>query len=124
MKKRHIVKVGFYYFATESMTAATQLINLLSKVEPCEYDYRDDHGGKFYFPKTDRDFDIKLECNQKWKAPEQPKEGKGKKPKGLPAPVRGSIRCTCGHSDVSPKSLCPHCGRTHLEVLNRTGASD
>lgn len=117
MKKRHIVKIGFYYFATDSMTAATQLITLLSKLEPCEYDYRDDLGGKCFFPKTEPDFEIGLQSNQRWQAPEKPKPSK---PMALPAPKRGSILCICEKSYVAPRQSCPHCGRAFAESHSRT----
>ena len=112
--KRHIIKVGYYSFATESLTKATRLIELLSGMELSEYDYRDH---KVYRPVPEKDFDIKLECNQAFEGLERRKP---RKPLSLPAPKRGSILCICEKSYVAPRQSCPHCGRAFAESHSRT----
>jgi hypothetical protein len=113
---RHIVSIGYRHFACESMTAASQLINLLSKTTPAERSYEDHE--TWYQPSAQkRDNEITLEANRPWRDPN------AKPPKGiraLPAPRRGSILCICEKSWVAPRHNCPSCGRAFTESANRT----
>lgn len=118
MAKKHIIKIGYQYFATDSVTAATQAVNLLSRMIQVEFVPRGD--GYRYQPKEDEsDFrKISLEMNQSFHDPKA--KQKDVKPLALPAPKRGSILCICEKSYVAPKQHCPHCGRRFDESHNRT----
>ncbi len=116
MAKKHIVKIGYQYFATDSINAATGLIAILAKMQKARF--KPNTEGYCYEPDPDK-LEIGLEMNQHFVDPEA-KLAKPAKPQALPKPARGSIRCICDKSDVSPRQSCPHCGRPFSESHNRT----
>lgn len=122
MQNKHIVTIGHYRFAVDSITAATTLVAALSKAEQVDYEY-EDHG-KIYKPLAEdaRSREVELSLNQKYRPAAKPKP----EPKALalPAPKRGSILCICEKSYVAPRQSCPHCGRDFSESHNRTHRSD
>lgn len=114
MTKKHIVEVGYMKFAFDSIKAATDLITLINKAIPVDYEF--EHPARGYKPSENaRERDIKLELNQVFHPAPKPKAEKPAKALALPAPKRGSILCICEKSYVSPKTLCPHCG-LHFNV--------
>lgn len=118
MTRKHIIKIGYQHFATDSVTAATQVVNLVSKMIPVRFDH---HGEGFAYQPQDEEDDrevVSLKMNQKFVDPKAKK--KAEKPLALPAPKRGSILCICEKSYVSPRQHCPHCGRAFSESHNRT----
>lgn len=119
--KKHIIKIGYQYFATDSVTAATQAVNLLSKM--IQVEFVPGSQGYRYQPKEDEDDfrKISLEMNQSFHDPKA--KQKDARPLSLPAPKRGSILCVCEKSYVSPRQSCPHCGRKFSESHNRTHSS-
>ena len=98
----HILRFGHQYYAIPSISAATKLIELLSKLESVEHITQGECNQWFYTPESDQNHDVRLMLNQPYFKP-------SKSPR-LPAPKRGSRRCPCGHSDVSPGGRCPSCG--------------
>jgi hypothetical protein len=118
MAKKHIIRIGYHYFATDSINSATQLVALLSKMTPSRY--KAGTGGMSWEPDSDK-LEIALEMNRRFEDPEA--KVKAKKPLALPAPKRGTILCICEKSYVSPRHSCPHCGRSFTESHNRTHSS-
>ncbi len=104
MARQHIITIGHYEFACKSMPLATQLLALLSKTETCEKEYESGYGRVWYQTSGEAP-KLELALNQECR----PKV----KPLGLPKPKRGTVRCSCGHSDVRPGEDCPSCGSTY-----------
>jgi hypothetical protein len=123
MAKKHIVTVGYRDFATDSAAAAADLVKLMARFKPCKFHYQSG-GAAYYEPDNDPRNEIKLELNQPWKEPQPEKPVKAAKPLALPKPARGTIRCICDKSDVSPRTSCAHCGRPFSESHNRTHGAD
>jgi hypothetical protein len=121
MKKKHIVSIGYWHFALDSVTAATNLVAALSKAEQVDYEYESPH--KVFRPMDDeaRRAELELTLNQRYRPPAPPKPAP--KALALPAPKRGSILCICEKSYVAPRQSCPHCGRGFAESHNRTHGS-
>lgn len=111
MTKKHIVEIGYMKFAFDSIKAATDLVTLINKAIPVDYEF--DHPARGYKPaESERSRDIELKLNQVFHPTRQLKE---KKALALPAPKRGTILCLCEKSYVAPKQTCPHCG-LHFNV--------
>ena len=122
MAKKHIIEIGSYKYAVDSITAATQAVALLSKLKPVRLNYEADSSDDWFYEPVEesRCRDLNLKLNQKYREPKpEPKA----KPLSLPSPKRGSIRCICDKSDVAPRQSCPHCGRPFSESHNRTHSS-
>lgn len=119
MAKKHIVKIGYQYYATDSINLATTLIANLAKMQKARY--KPECSGYVYEPDPDK-MEISLEMNQRFEDPAA-KPVKPTKPLALPKPARGTIRCICDKSDVAPRQTCPHCGRPFGESHNRTHGS-
>ena len=118
MSKKHIITFGYQDFAVDSITAATQAIALLSKLQPVRYQSKESGEGYHYVPDDrDRYRDVGLKMNQPF---QEPKKAKPEKVLALPKPKKGSIMCICEKSHVAPKETCPHCGRPFAESHNRT----
>jgi hypothetical protein len=98
MSKKHVVSVGYMKFGFDSIKAATDLVALLSKATPLDYEF--DHPLRGYKPADDeRCRDIELTLNQHF----HPKRAaKTEKPLALPKPKRGTILCICEKSSVAP----------------------
>lgn len=120
MSKKHIIEIGYQKYAADSITAATQAVNILSKLKPVRLntDSRDSDDW-FYEPDEDDRFGraIELKLNQRYREPRKPK---AKKPLALPKPKRGTILCICEKSSVSPGETCAHCGLSFSVSHNRT----
>jgi hypothetical protein len=117
MRKKHIIKFHCYHFAVESITAATQAVAMLSKLQPVKYVTDGEYSGWHYAPDESGRREITLEMHQPYR---DPKPEKKPKSLALPAPKKGSILCVCEKSYVAPRQSCPHCGRKFSESHNRT----
>ena len=120
MSKKHIISIGYRHYACDSIAQATQSIAILSKLIKVTRKAPDIHCDRWTWT-SDNDGtteDISLEMNQEFSDPVA--KAKPKKPLSLPAPKRGSIRCICDKSDVSPRTSCAHCGRPFSESHSRT----
>ena len=114
MTKKHIVEIGYMKYAFDSIKAATDLITLINKAIPVDYEF--DHPARGYKPAAGgREMDIELKLNQVFHPAHKPKAEKPAKHLALPAPKRGTILCVCEKSYVAPKQNCPHCG-LHFNV--------
>lgn len=120
MAKKHILTVGLYDFAFDSITAATNVLKILEKAIPCDWTSNPD--GKSYYEEdtSENRRESRLELNQDFR-PKRPV--KAVKPLALPAPKRGTILCICEKSYVAPREICPHCGRAFTESHSRTHKS-
>lgn len=113
MKKKHIVGIGFQYFAVDSISAATQLISILSKatevkrVWDVEWDVEIGRDAK-YWEAEDSKKEFTLVADQSVKMPEAKDKSDALR---LPQPKRGAILCLCEKSYVAPRDNCVHCGR-------------
>lgn len=119
MAKKHIISIGYRDFAVDSITAATQAVQLLSKLKRVKLNTDASKSeGWFYEPEEEEFHDaVELKLNQKYREPKaEPKQ----KALALPAPKRGSILCICEKSYVAPRQTCPHCGRDFSESHGRT----
>lgn len=125
MAKKHIIKFGYRYFAVDSVTAATQAVALLSKLQPVQHVTSGGYDNWHYAPEDEdvRPREVRLELNQPYREPRKKPDPKPAKPLALPKPARGTIRCICEKSDVAPKQSCTHCGRPFSESHNRTHQS-
>lgn len=119
MAKKHIITLGSYSYAFDSVSAAIKAMELISKAQTvvfvCKGDYKEWH----YTPDLEYRNDATLKLNEEFRAP-VPKPAKASKPLALPKPARGTILCICEKSYVAPKESCPHCGRPFSESHNRT----
>jgi hypothetical protein len=118
MPKKHIVSIGPYYYAADSVTAATRAVEAISKLSPVEFAV--DDSGSFYRPcdaEEESHQRVELKMHQDVRIPPKRKKSKAK---SLPAPKRGSILCICEKSYVAPRQSCPHCGRPFSESHART----
>lgn len=119
MAKKHIISFNGYDFACDSVTAATQAVALLSKLQPVRH-VTDGGYDNWHYAPDEREFkrlDVGLKLNQPFREPRKPKP---ETTLALPAPKRGSILCICEKSYVAPRQSCPHCGRHFDESHNRT----
>lgn len=123
-QRKHIVKIGYQHYATDSITAAADLIKLISKFQPAKWVYED---GKSHFqPDPDRDLRMEMSPNQQFIDPDKPETKPA--PLSLPKPKRGTILCLCEKSYVAPRGTCPSCGlafavshaRTHDGTAQQT----
>lgn len=122
MAKKHIITFGYRAFACDSITTATQVVALLSKLTPVSRNTDADRISDWYYePDADRDTTIELKMNENFR---DPKPEKPAKALALPKPARGTILCICEKSYVAPKQSCVHCGRPFSESHNRTHKSD
>lgn len=121
MRKKHIIKFGHQYFAVDSITAATNAVALLSKLQTCKYVTDGEYENWHYAPDDKEARPVTLEMNQPYLEPRKPK---AEKPLGLPKPKRGTILCICERSSVAPGETCAHCGRSFTESHNRTHGDD
>jgi hypothetical protein len=120
MTKKHIVTHGYRKYAFDSVTAAAAAVAFFAKLKPVKLNTDSkSYDGLFYQPDTDRDCDVSMELNQKYKDPAAAVK-KPEKALALPAPKRGTILCICEKSYVAPRESCPHCGRSFSESHNRT----
>lgn len=116
MAKKHIISIGYTYYAFDSVKAATDCLALLSKATLCERTY---DGRTTFKPHEDPGSreDLHLALNQNFIMPIPPKP---EKPLALPRPKKGTILCICEKSSVAPGQTCTHCGRSFHESHNRT----
>lgn len=117
MAKKHIVTFGYQKYAFDSVTAASQAVAFFSKLKPVKLCTEGKYDTWHYQPDSDREKEVSLELNQKYRDPVEPKP---RKALALPAPKRGTILCICEKSYVAPRESCPHCGRDFSESHNRT----
>ena len=117
MQRKHIVKFGYKKYAFDTINAAATAVAFFSRLVPVERNTDGEYEDWHYAPKADRDCEISLESNQKFRDPDKPKS---KKVPALPSPKRGTILCICERSYVAPRETCPHCGRSFSESHNRT----
>ncbi len=119
MIKKHIIEVGYQKYAVDSITAATQAVAILSKLQRVTLNHDADSSDHwFYQPDEDKHRStIELKLNQNYR---DPAKSKPKKALALPAPKRGTILCICEKSYVAPRESCVHCGRAFSESHNRT----
>lgn len=118
MAKKHIITIGYQDYACDSVTAATQAVAILTKLQPVRYVTEGDSDGWHYAPQeVGRRENVELKMNQPFREPRKPKP---EKPLALPKPKRGSILCICEKSFVAPRETCPHCGRPFAESHGRT----
>lgn len=120
MAKKHIIEFGLYHYAVDSITAATEAIRVLSKLQPVRLNTDADSSRDWYYQpdkeqRSSRELELKL--NQNFQEPRKPK---AEKPLALPKPKRGTILCICEKSSVAPGQSCTHCGRSFHESHNRT----
>jgi hypothetical protein len=117
--KKHIVTIGYQDYAVDSVTAATQAVAILAKLQPVRYITEGDSDGWHYAPdgREHRSMEVSVKMNQPFREPRKPKP---EKPLALPKPKRGSILCICEKSHVAPRETCPHCGRPFAESHGRT----
>lgn len=102
MNTAHILKIGSCSYALTSISEAVKIVALLSKGQPCDHVTRGAFEDWHYTPDERPIPRVELLINQPFHKP-------SKSPR-LPSPRRGSKRCLCGHSDVSPGHTCPSCG--------------
>lgn len=107
MSKSPIINIEHRSYAAPSISVATQLLNLLSKLKPVERKYSSDYSKSWYEPEENENLDVELRLNQEVK----------QRPKllGLPKPSKRTVRCSCGHSDVALGQNCPSCGGSYFD---------
>jgi hypothetical protein len=123
MAKKHIIEFGLYHYAVDSITAATEAIRVLSKLQRVRLNTDADSSRDWYYEPDERDTRVELEMklNQNFQEPRKPRPAKTL---ALPKPKRGTILCICERSSVAPGQTCAHCGRSFHESHNRTHGSD
>ena len=124
MEKKHIIRFGYQSYAVDSISAATQAVALLSKLQPVEHMLEGRSSDEWYWTPESREDrkTVSLELNQNYRGPKTKKAQE--EPLGLPKPKRGTILCICEKSCVAPGETCTHCGRPFSESHNRTHGSD
>lgn len=122
MAKKHIITIGSYSYAFDSVATAIKAMEILSKAQTVTYVSKGDYKDWHYAPDVEYRNDATLKLNEEFRAA-APKAPKPPKPLALPKPARGTILCICEKSYVAPKESCPHCGRQFSESHNRTHGS-
>ncbi len=120
MPKKHILNIGLFDFAFDSVAPIATIMKAMEKGIQCDWKHNPSGNSYYQASESDQIRGIKLEMNQEFRP--LPK-AKPEKVLALPAPKRGTIRCICDKSDVSPRQSCPHCGRPFSESHNRTHGS-
>lgn len=121
MAKKHIIRFGYRDYAVDSLSAASDAMRILSKLQPCRHNIDAEDSREWHYePDSERDHEIRLKTNQLY---HEPRPVKPSKTLALPKPMRGTIRCICDKSDVAPRTSCAHCGRPFSESHNRTHGS-
>jgi hypothetical protein len=117
MAKKHILTIGYHQYACDSVSAATELVRILSKLKEVDH-VTDGPYEQWHYVETGEGIRCELELNKtvKVKAPPKPEP----KAKALPRPKKGTIQCRCGHSYVAPKETCASCGTPFSVSQSRT----
>lgn len=104
-KRQCVLKIGSYYFATDSAATAGAILGQLSKLQGLEWEY--DPGGEGAYYVHTATPEMTLEMNK----PVYPSTPLA----GLPSPEAGAVRCpSCHQADVSNGKKCAACGSLYL----------
>jgi hypothetical protein len=104
-KRKCVLMIGSYYFATDSAATAFTILGQLSKLQALEWEYESNSDGSYYVhtqpPK------MTLEMNKPVYA--------STPLAGLPSPEADTVRCpSCHQADVSNGKKCAACGSLYL----------
>jgi hypothetical protein len=102
--KAPVILIGHRPYLCKSITKAVDLAKLLSELVPLKRCHSDGYAESWYEKEPDDEYDsLQIELKVSEQVRNAPRR------LALPAPKRGSLRCTCGRGTVRPGEFCPSC---------------